>query len=323
MGSGGDPALPVAVGDLQGVSGRGGEIMNDAQAATPAVSVLMPVWNADPGLLREAIASILRQTLSDFELIVVEDPSPQSAQGIVEAFADPRIRYFGNSQRTSLVEQRNRSLAEARAPLAALMDADDVADPERLATQAAFLREHPEVDVVGSQLAIIDETGRHLGYRAYPTAPRDIHRAMRRFNALAQPAVMLRRKVVLDAGGYQHPRLVYTEDYELWCRLAVRGVQFANLPQPLLRYRIHSTSGKTRSTKVLLRNTLTIKRMYWKGQMGLVDHLRMWAERALLWLPARWIRGLFVRYQFRKTLPHEILYVHEPRPLGSGSAAAP
>src|SRR5947207_11341680 len=112
----------------------------------PSVSVLMPVLNPHPVYFREAVQSILAQERADLELVIVEDPGERSAAELLPA--DPRIRHVRNPERTSLVDQRNRALAEARADFVAMLDADDIAEPARLATQLAFLRDHPEVGVV-------------------------------------------------------------------------------------------------------------------------------------------------------------------------------
>ncbi len=85
--------------------------------STPSVSVLMPVWNPHPDYFRQAVQSILNQTFSDWELVIVEDPSPRPAADILRSFDDPRIRHFVNPQRTSFVEQLNQGLQEARAEL--------------------------------------------------------------------------------------------------------------------------------------------------------------------------------------------------------------
>src|SRR4051812_32143424 len=96
-------------------------------ATAPLVSVMMPVLNPHPVYFREAIESILAQSLQDLELVIVEDPSQASGQAVIDQLGDSRIRYFRNTARTSLVEQRNKALTEARADIVACLDADDIA----------------------------------------------------------------------------------------------------------------------------------------------------------------------------------------------------
>jgi glycosyltransferase involved in cell wall biosynthesis len=239
--------------------------------------------------------------LADFELIVVEDPSARSAREMLSAWDDSRIRYVGHERRTSFVTQLNRGLAEARAALVARLDADDVAEPERLQAQADYLRRHPEVAVVGSQIRIIDEQGQDRGHRAYPLEHEQIVRSLRRFNPFAHPGVMYRKDLVLQVGGYQCPQYHPAEDYELWSRMAVHGMRFANLSTALLRYRIHVRATKTSRLRDTLRHTLAVKNMYWRGAMDWRDRARFWGERLLLLLPPAVVLRLFAWHEYRKT----------------------
>jgi glycosyltransferase involved in cell wall biosynthesis len=258
----------------------------------------MPVLNPHPVHFPEAVASILNQTFSDFELVIVEDPSPASAADLLRLFDDPRIRHFCNDARTGLIAQRNRTLGEASAPLVALLDADDVMEPHRLAEQVKFLRDHPDVAVVGCQLRIIDHDGREIGMRTYPTDHDTILRAMPSYNAIPQPGVMGRKVALQAVGGYEFE--FPAEDYDLWSRMLRAGYRFANHPDPLIRYR---TTGASKSDKLrrLIRLTGVVKRRYWQDRMTLRDRGRYWAEWALLGLPAGWVNWLFRRTQYRRT----------------------
>ena len=264
------------------------------------VSVVMPVFDPDPAYLREAVDSVLCQTLRDFELVIVEDPSPRSAEGVLRQLDDPRVRYFRNERRLSMVESLNLGLSYAKADLVARIDADDVCHPQRLEKQIEYLRAHPEISVLGTQLAVIDRHGSRLGYRAYPTDSDAIRKAMPRFNPLAHPSVVYRKAAVIEAGGYRYP---VNEDYELWCRLAQRGVRFANLAEPLLLYRMHPAAGKSAKLLEVLQGTIDIKRMYWRGQMDLGSRVRIGLEQMLLHLPTPLIYRLFAASQFTRRLP--------------------
>ena len=129
---------------------------------------MLPVLNPHPVFFPQAVQSLLAQTFTDFELIIVEDPSPSSALDLLGHDPDSRIRHFRNQRATGLVDQLNRGLAQARADLVARMDADDVCEPVRLQQQVDFLGRHPEVGVLGSQLRLMDDEGRLGGYRHYP-----------------------------------------------------------------------------------------------------------------------------------------------------------
>jgi glycosyltransferase involved in cell wall biosynthesis len=161
----------------------------------PLVSIVMPVFDPHPVYFRQAIESVLAQTFTDFELIIVEDPSAASGRPVLEAFADPRVRYFANDTRTSLPRQHNRALAEARGRFICRFDADDICEPERVQREVEFLHAHPDVDVVGTALTVIDDHSRVIGHRDYPTTHAGILAAMRRFNPIANSSVMYRREV--------------------------------------------------------------------------------------------------------------------------------
>lgn len=269
----------------------------------PSVSVVLPVLNPDPDLFREAVGSVLAQTWRDLELIVVEDPGERTAEGVLSEFADPRVRFCRNREPGTLAAARNRGLHMAAADLVAMQDADDVSEATRLRVQAQRMQAEPALVVLGSQIQCVDGAGRHLGYRPYPTRHQDILRTMRRFNAIAHPTVMLRRDVVLAAGGYSEAIEYACEDYELWSRLARAGKRFGNCAESLVRYCVHPGGMKLRLLRATLRDTLRIKHAYWWEDMTLGDRFRVWGERLLLWLPAPLVMALFLRVGLRKQLP--------------------
>jgi glycosyltransferase involved in cell wall biosynthesis len=269
-------------------------------AERPLVSVVMPVLAPHPTYFRQAVESILAQTLTDLELIIVEDPSDSSGAELLRGITDPRLRHVQNPTRTSLVDQRNQALDATRADFIAMLDADDIAEPQRLATQLEFLRAHPDIGVLGSQLTIIDEVGALIGTRSYPIDHDDIVRAMTRYNSIAQPSVMARRQVLFDAGCYQYRAFPVNEDYELWSRLAARGVRLANHPEALIRYRVHQSGTKAMMLKRMLRATIDVKNKFWRDRMDVGARARYWSEHALLGLPASWVLKLFVLTQYAR-----------------------
>jgi glycosyltransferase involved in cell wall biosynthesis len=261
--------------------------------ANPLVSFVMPVLNPHPVFFRQAVQSVLGQTHARWELLIVEDGCPPERPDLLDGLHDPRIRYLANPTRTCLRDQLNRGLAEARADLIARLDADDLCEPDRLEKQIAYLAAHPEVAVLGSQLRVIDDRGKVLGFRSYPTGHEDILRAMQWYNALAHPSVLFRKRVITDAGGYRMPGC--NEDYELWSRLASRGVRLANHPEPLLRYRLHPAGMKVARLRQMIRGTLEVKNRYWRRHMDVGARLRMLGEFLLLFLPPQLVVRLFMR----------------------------
>lgn len=264
---------------------------------SPVVSVVMPVWRPDLGFLRRAVDSVLAQTMADLELVIVEDPGGTPIAEM-KLSADPRVRVISNPRRTSLVAQRNRGLNAARGGLVAMLDADDVALPERLALQVRHFAGAPALTVLGSAIAIVDAHERQLMIRRYPTRHADVVAAMRRENPLAQSAVMARKDALLAVGGYRFAVDHTGEDYDLWSRLARCGARFANLDEVTIRYRIHGGASKATRLRALLRSTLAVKRHHWRDEMGAADRLRMIGEAALLGLPPTLVSRLFLMRQW-------------------------
>jgi glycosyltransferase involved in cell wall biosynthesis len=260
----------------------------------------MPVYYPHPVHFREAVDSILNQTLSDWELLIVEDPSPRSAAALLADLQDTRIRHLLQKRKGTIVDSLNRGLSEARASLVARADADDVCVPERLEKQVAYLGAHLEVDVLGSQLAIIDGEGRPRGYRSYPLSHDAIISNMTLYNAMAHPSVLFKKECVLAAGGY---RRFFSEDYELWSRLVGRQAHFANHPEVLVRYRVIPQGVRRDKVRDTLLSTLEVKRLYWNDRMGVRGRLRMCAERLMLWLPAQLVLYVFMKTQYQSK-PH-------------------
>lgn len=226
-----------------------------------AVSVLMSVHDGER-YLGEAIASVLAQSLRDFELLIIDDGSTDQTASILAAArdADARVRILANERNLGLVASLNRGLAETRAPWIARMDADDRCHPRRLERQVDFLRRHPEVDVVGSRLRVMNR------WRAWqpPEAHDDIVARLLFESPLYHPTVMIRRD--RDGGGlgervfYDETR-VHAEDYDLWVRLALdHGARFANLPEVLLDYRMHGSSVSRRHDAAQQRTASEIRR---------------------------------------------------------------
>lgn len=263
----------------------------------PAVSVVMAVYEPEARYLREAVESVLAQTFGDLELIVVEDPSSVSAAEILGDIDDPRLSIHRNEKKLGLAESLNAGIARARAPLIARHDADDVCVPERLARQVAFLNAHPEVDVYGSRITVIDAEGRPFARRLLPLTHDDIAAAMRRYNCISHPSVLMRKSAVERAGGYAGQP---AEDYDLWCRMLAAGSRFENSPEELLRYRFHPGALKFRDIQREVRRTIEIKRRYFAGRMTAGDRLRLAGEAFLLLLPARAVLWLFMRLQYRR-----------------------
>ena len=196
----------------------------------PRVSVVMPVRDAER-FLREALDSILAQTLADLELIVVDDGSADSTPAILEEAAgrDPRVR-LRRQEPGGLTVALNAGCALARAPLIARMDGDDVMLADRLERQAAFLDEHHDIALLGGGIVLVDEDGREIDREPGRERLDFLER-----NELTHASIVMRTEAFRALGGY---RLDQSEDYDLWLRFDERyGV--AALAEPVIRYRLH------------------------------------------------------------------------------------
>lgn len=216
---------------------------------TPRISVAMSVYNNAP-YLGHAIESILAQSFADFEFLIVNDGSTDGSAEIIDRFAasDSRIRPIHQAN-AGLIVSLNRMIAEARAPLIARMDGDDIALPERFARQIAFLDANPDIGVLGTGCTVIEEDGSPSSYRFENVVSTEaILEDMKNGPPLCHPSVMMRRDVVRDVGGY-HRAYRHCEDYDLWLRLS-EHVKMANLADRLLLYRHSQTQVSTRHAYV-------------------------------------------------------------------------
>ena len=203
----------------------------------------MSVYNGAPWV-REAVESVLTQTASDLELIVVDDGSTDATPELLSAIRDARLR-VERQARAGLTRSLNRALRLASAPLVARMDADDVALPERFARQLDFLERHPEVGLLGTGCHEISPSGEVLRTITPPADDGAIRRALIRRNPFVHSSVMIRRPALERVGGYDE-RLAVAQDYDLWLRMS-RVTRLANLPEPLVLRRL--TPGRVSSAR--------------------------------------------------------------------------
>ena len=141
----------------------------DSSAPTPAISVVMPVYNA-AAFLEAAIDSVLAQTMGDFEFLIIDDGSTDGSPDIIRRYDDPRIRFVTRENRGA-VATRNELGALARAPYLAVMDADDICLPDRLEKQYAFLESHGDIGLLGGRATYVDVVGRPIFMPELPTDP--------------------------------------------------------------------------------------------------------------------------------------------------------
>lgn len=197
------------------------------------VSVVMPVYNKAP-FLREAFQSILGGTYEELELIAVDDASTDNSLALLRAVDDPRVRIVEGKANRGPAAAAQAGIDAARGRYIVRMDADDIALPERIAVQVAFMEAHPEVGASGGQIAVFgDETGRWQ----YPLAPEACAAQLVFDSPIAQGASILRRSVLQTHGVAYDPEWPRNgEDRLFWLALAPHTL-LANVPEVLLHYR--------------------------------------------------------------------------------------
>lgn len=205
----------------------------------PAVSIILPAYNAAATIL-SAVRSIQQQSLSDWELLIVDDGSEDNIVTLLENIVseDPRIRLIQQTH-GGIVAALNTGLAAASAPAIARMDADDVMLPKRLEKQLQWLHEHPKTDLVSCLVEHVGDKSQQ-GYAHYVdwinTLRSHEQISLNRFvdAPLAHPSVMFRRECVEKYGGYRDGD--FPEDYELWLRWLEAGVRMEKVPELLLQW---------------------------------------------------------------------------------------
>lgn len=205
----------------------------------PKVTVLMPIYNGMP-YLRQALESVLSQTFTDFECLLIDDASTDDSLLCIQTFLDPRIRLIRNTHNLGQIASLNQGLELARGDYIARFDQDDLCLPTRLQRQVIFLDEHPEVAVVGTWMRGMDAMGR-LGRVLAPHLddyPSFLASLLQGSCNLCHPSVMYRRDVLTNLGCYD-PKFKAAADYELWSRLARQHYQARVIPEILALYRMH------------------------------------------------------------------------------------
>lgn len=209
----------------------------------PKISVIMTVYNTPEEWLREAIASILNQTYSDFEFIIINDGSTNNAEDVILSYTDERIKYIKQDNQ-GIANAANRGLSIARGEYIARMDSDDISDKFRFEKQISYLDKHSEISVLGTNY----ERFPKVKIVKMPKNPKYLDFV--RCCSIANPTVMFRR---LDFEKYnlRYNPEYKCEDYELWSR-AIKFLKFANLDDVLLKYRWHGNNTSKPSDEFAL-----------------------------------------------------------------------
>jgi glycosyltransferase involved in cell wall biosynthesis len=241
---------------------------------SPQVSIVMPVFNAALWL-EQSLASVLTQSLRDFELIAVNDSSSDGSLEILRSAAatDSRIRVL-KSKEKGIVPALNTGVAAARAPFIARMDADDLMPTHRLSIQSEYLERNPDITLVSGKVQYLGDRAQHAGYARYVdwlntfVTPEDF--SLRRFieSPVAHPSVMARRHV-MQAHPYRDGD--FPEDYDLWLRFLQQGLRFATVSAEVLAWRDHGSRASRTDSRYDLEKFFIHKAIYlamWLKERG-------------------------------------------------------
>jgi glycosyltransferase involved in cell wall biosynthesis len=207
----------------------------------PDVTVLMAVYNGE-AYLAAAIDSVLAQTYGDFELLVVDDGSTDSSASICRRYTDARVRLLQLPSNGGLSEALNAGLAATRTEFVARLDADDIAEPQRLERQRAVMQSRPSLALLGAQAIAITPAGVETGTVRRSLEASSILWSSLFDNPFAHTTVMFRASVIRDElGGFRRRYDPFSQDYDLWCRV-MEAHETANIPDRLVRHRVHPSS---------------------------------------------------------------------------------
>ena len=262
----------------------------------PKISVLMPAYNIEAHI-SDAIKSILNQTFTDFEFIIIDDGSSDNTWQIIleNAKKDSRIFPLRNSVNSKLSRTLNKGLEIASGKYIARMDADDISIRNRLQKQYDFMEKNPAIGIIGGTMEVRTIKNRIVGKRRYNLTDALIRKRIYRYCPFCHPVVMIRKSILDQVGGYNE-RWNPAEDYELYFRIG-KCSKFANLPDLLLIYRILPESMTRDSTRKMWDQTFEIRKKFSSDlfyPMNSFDRIYNFLQYAAgNILPVRWQHWLF------------------------------
>jgi len=284
------------------------------------ISVILPTFN-EGKYLSEALDSIINQTFSDFEIIVIDDGSVDNTQGILKNYLkkDRRIRVIRNESNLGIANSLNIGIMEAKNEWIARMDGDDISYPQRFEKQINYLSNHPEIDVLSTGIEGINETGGVLFRKTLPEKHSLLCWETPFALAAFHGTVMMRTNKVRSVGGYSQEALL--EDVELWTRL-IQIARFATIPDILYQYR---RSRDELKQKIQKRKELsnTIYRKYISRILGRNISENLYSNLRLSYYPNKIIKlsdtevseSLILLYEIFQYFNKNNIFIEEELPL--------
>ena len=206
----------------------------------PAVTVLMTVYNGED-YLSEAIDSILDQSFTDFEFLIIDDASTDRSKEIILSYKDARIKYVYNDINIGQTASLNYGLQLSNGKYIARMDQDDLSHKERLRIQYIYMEENPNISVVGSWAKLINENGDKIGTTIHPTELLEIKESIALGCPISHSSTFFRKILIINIGGYPRDKVV-TMDWGLWIMCIKNGYNLTNIPNSLISLRKHQNN---------------------------------------------------------------------------------
>lgn len=232
------------------------------------ITVFIPLYNAE-NYIKKTIQSVLNQTYKNFEILIINDASTDQSVSIVESFSDDRIRLIHNDTNKGICYTRQRGVIEARGKYIAILDADDIAMPNRLEKQFAFLEKNPEIAVCGSDAYFIDENDQPINHKHDINFDSKIIKIENLFaNQFINSSALIRKKCIIEVGNYS---MKYCEDYDLFVKITEK-FETTNLDEKLVCYRMHS-KGDSKTKKELYENAIVDILNYQYKKLGIKKEL--------------------------------------------------
>jgi glycosyltransferase involved in cell wall biosynthesis len=204
------------------------------------VSIILPVYNSET-TIEASVKSILSQSFSDFEFIIINDGSNDGTEQIINSFKDKRIKHIKNVKNIGLIASLNIGIKFSNSEYVARMDGDDISHPSRLKKQILFLKNNPKIDIVGTGIFIIDKNNKILKKKYFPKNDKLIKLTMPLYCCVCHASVVMKKSLFTDIGYYNY-NYKYVEDYALWLRAFQKNKFFFNMPELLYYVRENSLS---------------------------------------------------------------------------------
>jgi len=213
------------------------------------ISVIMTTFNEPKNYIQQSIESVLNQTYTNFELLILDDSSNSETIQAIDSFKkDIRVNVVREKIRMGFVHALNKGMKMAKGKYIARMDADDICFNDRFEKQIKYLEAHTDIDILGGNMKIIDENGNILSQRQYPCSKFSLKFSSVFRSPVAHPTVMFRRSII-EKNMFYDDLFKKAEDLEFWLRLRNNGFKIANMPEYVLYFRISGDLAKKRNSE--------------------------------------------------------------------------